>query len=66
MSRAKETVLYALNEVPENVDDEIEVINTLYHNVRLSMSRQAVTDGNVYSTDDVRDYFTKKRQRVTM
>ncbi len=64
MNSAKEKVLNILNDVPDTVEDEIDVMNNIYHNIRLNLSRQAIEDGDVYSTEDVRDYFSKKRQGV--
>ncbi len=62
MSDAKKHVLNALNDIPDDIDDEIEVVNNLYHRLRLDEGRKAVADGNTFSTDDVREYFAKKRQ----
>ena len=64
MSKAKQNIMNALNEVPDSIEDEIDVINNLYHNVRLNISREAVKKGDVYSTEEVRGYFERKRQGV--
>ena len=64
MSDAKKHVLNALNDISDDIDDEIEVVNNLYHRLRLDEGRKAVADGNSFSTDDVRKYFAQKRQGV--
>lgn len=66
MSIAKEKIINELNAIPDDMDDELEVINNLYHRVRLKYSKESVEKYGTFSTDEVREYFTAKRVQVAV
>lgn len=62
MSGAKAAVMNNLQKVPDNITDEIEVINRLYVLARLEHSRNRCDEEGVYSDEDVEAHFLKKRE----
>ena len=62
MSGAKAAVMNNLQKVPDNITDEIEVINRLYVLARLEHSRKRCDEEGVYSDEDVDAHFLKKRE----
>ncbi|MBR1634129.1 MAG: hypothetical protein IJ682_03600 [Lachnospiraceae bacterium] len=66
MSIAKEKIMKELNAISDDMDDELEVINNLYHRVRLKYSKESVEKYGTFSTDEVREYFMAKRKQAVV
>ncbi len=60
MSTAKQVIINQLSIIPDDIQDEFEVLENLYKLLRLERSRQSVEENGSYSTDEVRQYFKKK------
>ena len=67
MSIAKTTLINLINNVPDDIQDEVEVIESLYKMVKLEKSRLSVEQKGTLSTDEVREHFANKHKagRVT-
>ena len=62
MSIAKASVLDMMNNVPDDIQDEIEVLESLYKLIRLEKSRISAKENGTMSTDEVRTHFANKHQ----
>ena len=62
MSTAKAAIFDEINAMPDNLD-ELEIIASLYHRVRLKQSRESIEEYGTLSTDEVREYFRNKREK---
>ena len=62
MSTAKAAIFDEINAMPDNLD-ELEIIDSLYHRVRLKQSRESIEEYGTLSTDEVREYFRNKREK---
>jgi hypothetical protein len=54
MSTAKALVMDKLNMIPDDIQDEVEVLEGLYKQLKLERSRQSVNVYGTLSTDEVR------------
>ena len=63
MNPAKMHVFDELNAIPESVDNEIEILDQLYHRIRLQASRESASRDGVFTTDEVRAHFRNRRER---
>ena len=64
MSNAKQIIINQLSIIPDDIQDEFEVLENLYKLLRLERSRQSVEENGSYSTDEVRQYFQKKHTDI--
>lgn len=62
MSTAKAAIFDEINSMPDNLD-ESEIIDSLYHRLRLKQSRESIEEYGTLSTDEVREYFREKRAK---
>jgi hypothetical protein len=62
MSTAKAAIFDEINAMPDNLD-ELEIIDSLYHRIRLKQSRESIEEYGTLSTDEVREYFRNKREK---
>ena len=62
MSTAKAAIFDEINAMPDNLD-ELEIIDSLYHRMRLKQSRESIEEYGTLSTDEVREYFRNKREK---
>lgn len=62
MSDAKSFIFDEVLSMPDNLD-ELEIINNLYHKVRLKESRESIIEYGTLSTDEVKAYFLQKRAK---
>ena len=63
MSKAKELVLNKLYELPDNLQDEMEVIESLYKLIKLEKSKMSAETDGTLSTDDAKEYFANKHKK---
>ena len=63
MSVAKASVLNMINFIPDDIQDEMEVIESLYKLVKLERSKASVVEKGTLSTDEVRSRFANKNRR---
>ena len=61
MSTAKSSVLNMMDSIPDDVQDELEIIESLYKMIRLEQSRRSVKSNGTLSTQDVREHFFNKQ-----
>jgi ribonuclease I len=64
MSAAKEVILNNLNDISDDIQDEFEVLEGLYKMIKLEQSRESARHDGTLSTDEVREYFSKKHQKA--
>lgn len=64
MSTAKVMILNMLNDIPDDIQDETEILESLYKLMKLEKSRQSVQEKGTLSTDEVRAYFAKNTKRM--
>lgn len=60
MSTAKQQILNHLSEIPDDIQDEFEVLENLYKLLKLERSRQSIKEYGTYSTDEIRNHFQQK------
>ena len=63
MSTAKAAILNELNMISDNMDDEFEILDSLYRRMRLKQSRDSIQEYGTLSTDEVRNFFEQKREK---
>jgi hypothetical protein len=63
MSTAKTSVLEMLNTVPDDIQEEMVILECLYKMMKLETSRKSVKSLGVMSTDEVRAHFIMKHER---
>lgn len=63
MSIAKEAVMNKLYEIPDDLQNEIEVVEGLYKLIKLEQSKTSAEIEGTLSTDDVRAYFLNKHKK---
>lgn len=64
MSDAKAAVMEELDAVSDDLDDEMQIVNNLYHRMRLKLSRESAAEDGTYSTNEVREFFARKRTGI--
>ncbi|NLG05422.1 MAG: hypothetical protein GX567_16610 [Clostridia bacterium] len=62
MSTAKTLLLNELNEMPDEIDDEFQIIENLYKVLKLKKSQQSVEQYGALSTEQVREHFSNERR----
>lgn len=62
MSTAKALVMDKLNMIPDDIQDEVEVLEGLYKQLKLERSRQSVNAYGTLSTDEVRKRVSERRK----
>ena len=62
MSTAKAIVMDKLNMIPDDIQDEIEVLEGLYKQFKLEKSRESVQEHGVLTTDEVRRHVSNRRK----
>lgn len=62
MSIAKSSIINMMNSIPDDIQDEIEVVESLYKIIKLEKSRASAKEKGTLSTDEVRKHFAKKRK----
>ena len=60
MSIAKASVQDMLNTVPDDIQDEMDILECLYKMMKLEMSRRSAKAEGTMSTEEVRAYFAKE------
>lgn len=60
MSTAKQAIINNLSVIPDDIQDEFEILENLYKLLKLEKSIQSVEKEGSYSTDEVRQFFQKK------
>lgn len=62
MSTAKALVMDKLNMIPDDIQDEVEVLEGLYKQLKLERSRRSVNVYGTLSTDEVRKHVNERRK----
>ncbi len=65
MSIAKELVMNKLYEIPDDLQDETEVLEGLYKLPKLERSKISAETEGTLSTSDVRKYFLNRHKKKT-
>lgn len=63
MSTAKQMVMNELLNVSDDLQDEFEVLESLYKLVKLEQSRKSALEEGTLTTEDVRTHFSKKHAK---
>lgn len=63
MSTAKQMVMNELLNVSDDVQDEFEVLESLYKLVKLEQSRKSAAEEGTLATEDVRAHFSRKHEK---
>lgn len=66
MSTAKKLIIDNLSNIPDDIQDEFEVMENLYKLLRFKKSQQSVAENGGYTTDEVRKMFQKKHEERTI
>lgn len=62
MSMAKEFVMNKLYEIPDDLQNEMEVIESLYKLIKLENSKVSAETYGTLSTNDAREYFANRHK----
>lgn len=62
MSTAKALVMDKLNMIPDDIQDEVEVLEGLYKQLKLERSKRSVNAHGTLSTDEVRKHVNERRK----
>ncbi|MBR4574389.1 MAG: hypothetical protein IKO16_05725 [Lachnospiraceae bacterium] len=62
MSTAKALVMDKLNMIPDDIQDEVEVLEGLYKQLKLERSKRSVNAYGTLSTDEVRKHVNERRK----
>lgn len=54
MSTAKKLIIDNLSNIPDDIQDEFEVMENLYKLLRFKKSQQSIAENGGYTTDEVR------------
>lgn len=65
MSEAKLKVMESLQEIPDSIEDELQIIDDLYKLVKLRRSQKSIIEQGTMTTAEVKDYFAKRREGNT-
>lgn len=60
MSKAKQLIIDNLSVIPDNIQDEFEVLEGLYKLIKLEKSRESAREKGNFSSDSVREHFANK------
>lgn len=63
MSTAKQVIMNNLSVIPDDIQDEFEVLENLYKLLKLQRSIQSVQEDGSYTTDEVRQLFEDKHKK---
>lgn len=66
MSTAKKLIIDNLSNIPDDIQDEFEVMENLYKLLRFRKSQRSVAENGGYTTDEVRKMFQKKHEERTI
>ena len=64
MSTAKAMIIDELDSISDNITDEIEILDNLYHRIRIKKGRESILNEGGLSTADVRAFFEQKRNKA--
>lgn len=62
MSTAKQTIMNELLNISDDIQDEFEILESLYKMVKLEQSRKSVREDGTLTTEEVRAHFARKRE----
>lgn len=62
MSTAKQLIMENLSNIPDDIQDEFEVMDNLYKLLRYRKSKQSIETNGGHTTEEVREYFMKKTE----
>ena len=60
MSIAKQVIIENLSNIPDDIQDEFEVMENLYKLLRYRKSKESIEQNGGHTTDEVRSIFQKK------
>lgn len=66
MSTAKKLIIDNLSSIPDDIQDEFEVMENLYKLLRFQKSQQSIAEDGGYTTDEVRKIFQEKHEERTI
>lgn len=66
MSKAKELILNKLYEIPDDLQNEMEVIESLYKLIKLENSKVSAETYGTLSTNDAREYFANRHKNKAL
>lgn len=66
MSTAKKMIIDNLSDIPDDIQDEFEVMENLYKLLRFKKSQQSLSENGGYTTDEVRKIFQEKHEERTI
>lgn len=66
MSTAKKLIIDNLSDIPDDIQDEFEVMENLYKLLRFKKSQQSIAENGGYTTDEVRKMFQEKHEERTI
>lgn len=63
MSTAKQMVMNELLNISDDIQDEFEILESLYKMVKLEQSRKSAREEGTLTTEEVRAHFDQKHKR---
>lgn len=63
MSTAKQMIMNELLNISDDIQDEFEVLESLYKMVKLEQSRKSAREEGTLTTEEVRAHFARKHQK---
>ena len=60
---AKAIVRDMLEDIPDDIQEEMDILECLYKRMKLEISRESAHENGTFSTKEVRAYFAKKHER---
>ena len=64
MSTAKLQVMEILQQIPDTINDEFQVVDDLYKLLKLRKSQNSIKEQGTMTTDEVKDHFKARRRRM--
>lgn len=62
MSTAKQIIMNELLNISDDIQDEFEVLESLYKIVKLEQSRKSAKEEGTLSTEEIRVHFARKHE----
>ncbi|MBO5146943.1 MAG: hypothetical protein J6C19_15695 [Lachnospiraceae bacterium] len=62
MSTAKQIVMNELLNISDDIQDEFEILESLYKMVKLEQSRKSAREEGTLTTEEVRAHFARKHE----
>ena len=66
MSTAKAQVMEILQQIPDTISDEFQVVDDLYKLLKLKKSQDSIEKQGTMTTDEVKGHFKARKNRMAV